>query len=183
MVNKLIVISGCSGGGKSTLLSELKINGFTVFEEVGRALVKEQMDLNSSITPWQNPQPFCELLIHRSIDVFHQAKNINSAKDNVIFFDRCFLEGVNYFQILNLNKYDHFIDELRYYSTIFMTPPWKKIYLQDEERKHSFEDGLKEYEQLLKFYPRSGYKILVIPKFSVKERIQFVLNAIKKIAS
>ncbi|WP_410012764.1 AAA family ATPase [Sodalis sp. C49] len=35
-MNRLIVISGCSGGGKSTLLAELKRRGYTVVEEPGR---------------------------------------------------------------------------------------------------------------------------------------------------
>jgi predicted ATPase len=34
----LVVISGCSGGGKSTLLSELRNQGYSVIEEVGRNL-------------------------------------------------------------------------------------------------------------------------------------------------
>ena len=42
-MNKLIVISGCSSGGKSTLLEELKNNGYAVIPEVGREIVKEQL--------------------------------------------------------------------------------------------------------------------------------------------
>ena len=38
-----VVISGCSGGGKSTLLAELGARGYAVFEEPGRAIVKEQL--------------------------------------------------------------------------------------------------------------------------------------------
>jgi len=46
---KLIAISGCSGGGKSTLLAELKNNGYTVFPEVGREVVKEQLKIKGDI--------------------------------------------------------------------------------------------------------------------------------------
>ncbi|MBN9230927.1 MAG: AAA family ATPase, partial [Legionella sp.] len=102
-MNKLVIISGCSGGGKSTLLSELKGQGYSVIEEVGRTLVKEQIEKNSGITPWQNPELFCELLIHKSIDAFHQAKIIQSAQKDVIFFDRCILEGINYFKNLGID--------------------------------------------------------------------------------
>ncbi len=37
-----VVLSGCSGGGKSTLLAELGRRGFRTFAEPGRQIVKEQ---------------------------------------------------------------------------------------------------------------------------------------------
>jgi predicted ATPase len=175
-MNKLIVISGCSGGGKSTILSELSNQGYTVIEEVGRKLVKKQLAENSTTTPWMNPQDFCKLLIKQSIEEYSHAKKINIAKNNIIFFDRSFLEGISYFQSLKIHEYDHFIDELRYYPIIFITPPWEEIYTQDNERKHSFKDGVKEYNQLLNFYPKQGYKIIEIPKINVKERVKFIIS-------
>lgn len=175
-MNKLVVISGCSGGGKSTLLSELGDQGYATIGEVGRQLVKEQLAANSGITPWEKPELFCELLIIKSIEAYHQAKKMKAAKDKVIFLDRSFLEGINYYQSVEIHKYDHFIDELRFYSTVFMAPPWKEIYVQDDARRHSFDDGVKEYNQLLKFYPQCGYHIVEIPKTSVKERVKFILS-------
>jgi predicted ATPase len=180
-INKLVVISGCSGGGKSTLLSELGSNGYTVVAEVGREIVKEQLAVNGNITPWQNHKEFCEMLIARSIKAYKQAKETAIAKEHVIFFDRSFLEGVSYYQSLQIqdaNKYDHYIEELRYYPTIFMAPPWKDIFRQDEERKQSFEDAVDEYRRLLKAYPEYGYRIIELPKASVKERVQFLLSSI-----
>lgn len=38
-----IVLSGCSGGGKSSLLTELGRRGHTVVPEAGRQVVREQM--------------------------------------------------------------------------------------------------------------------------------------------
>jgi predicted ATPase len=175
------VISGCSGGGKSSLISELSNHGYSTIPEVGREIVKEQLELNSDITPWQNPKRFCEKLIGKSVLSYHLAEKITTAKDQVIFFDRCFLEGISYYHSLkteNATKYDHFLQELRYYSKIFMTPPWKEIYCQDEERKHSFEEAVEEYERLLKTYPQYGYQVIEIPKVSVRERFQFVISII-----
>lgn len=37
-----VVISGCSGGGKSTLLAELSRRGHTVVEEPGMRIVTEE---------------------------------------------------------------------------------------------------------------------------------------------
>lgn len=182
-MNRLIVISGCSSGGKSSLLSELNHQGYSVIPEVGREIVKEQLALKSNITPWQNPTLFCEMLIERSIAAFHRAEAMRDAKGQVVFLDRSFLEGISGYQTLpveNPNKYNHIIEELRYDSTVFMAPPWKEIYSQDEERQHSFEDAVNEYERLMKFYPQSGYCIIELPKISVKGRAQFVFSSILK---
>ncbi|MBV8801673.1 MAG: AAA family ATPase [Gammaproteobacteria bacterium] len=180
-MNKLIVISGCSGGGKSSLLSALSDHGYYTIPEVGRQIVKEQLEVNGSITPWDNPTEFCEMIITRSVAVYHQVQSIKNPKKNLVFFDRSFLDGVSYYQtlkILDSRKYDHFIDELRYYPTIFMTPPWPEIFCNDDERKHSFEDAVIEYSRLLGFYASCGYKILEIPKISIKKRLQFVISNI-----
>ncbi|MCL2892590.1 AAA family ATPase [Brenneria tiliae] len=41
-MNHFVIISGCSGGGKSTLLTELKRRGHAVVEEPGRRIIQEE---------------------------------------------------------------------------------------------------------------------------------------------
>jgi predicted ATPase len=144
--NKLVVISGCSGAGKSTLISELKNSDYSVISEIGREVVKEQLEINGNMTPWQNPKAFCEIAIERSIIAY---------------------------------KYDNLIHDLRFYPTVLMTPPWKEIFSKDDERKHSFEDAVKEYERLLVFYIQYGYRIIEISKVSAKERSEFVISNLR----
>lgn len=177
--NRLIVISGCSGGGKSTLLEELNDDGYTVMPEVGRELVKEQFALNSNALPWKEPIRFCELLVEKSIERYYEASHYESVKDDVIFFDRCFLEGVSYLQTINIHKYDHIVSELRYYPAIFMTPPWQDIFCEDAERKTPFKKAVEEYDRLLEYYVKYGYELVILPKVSIKERVQFIIDKIK----
>ena len=47
-MNRLVAISGCSAGGKSTLLTELNMNGYTVVPDVGREIVKEQSKIKTN---------------------------------------------------------------------------------------------------------------------------------------
>jgi hypothetical protein len=44
--DRLVVVSGCSGGGKSTLLVEMMRRGYQVYPEPGRQIVKEQLHLD-----------------------------------------------------------------------------------------------------------------------------------------
>lgn len=176
---RLIVISGCSGGGRSTLLAELANNGYTVMPEVGRELVKEQLALNSNILPWKEPVHFCELLVEKSIRGYHDAIQYGAVKDDVIFFDRCFLEGISYFQTLAIHKYDHIVSELKYDPVIFMTPPWEEIFCEDAERKSSFKNAVDEYERLLEYYIKYGYELVILPKVNVEGRYQFIVDNIQ----
>jgi predicted ATPase len=179
--NKLVVISGCSGGGKSTLLTALTSNGYSTIPEIGREIVKEQLAINGEITPWQDETAFCEMMIERSVVAYHNSRKLINAKAHVIFFDRSFLEGISYYQTLkkaDANKYDYIIHDLRYHSIILVTPPWREIYCQDDERKHSYEDAVQEHERLLLFYAKYGYQVTQIPKVSVPIRVKFVLSAI-----
>ena len=48
-----VVISGCSGGGKSSILAELGRRGYHVIPEAGRQIVREQLFIGSDGLPWQ----------------------------------------------------------------------------------------------------------------------------------
>ena len=59
-VNRFVVISGCSGGGKSTLLIELGQRGYATVQEPGRRIVKEEMLGAGLALPWVNEIAFAQ---------------------------------------------------------------------------------------------------------------------------
>lgn len=179
--NKLIIISGCSGGGKSTLITELNKMGYAVVHEAARKILREQLAINENRTPYQNPSAFCRLLIDRTIEDFYQAKSMANVLEKLIFFDRSYLEGVRYYKTLNTintNKYDYLINDLRYFDTVYMAPPWEEIFCQDEERQHSFKKSVDDYQKIVSFYLKCGYKTIELPKVDVSSRVQFMLSSI-----
>ena len=50
-MQNFVTISGCSGGGKSTLLSELRRRGFA-FDEPGRRIVADELKRCGRALPW-----------------------------------------------------------------------------------------------------------------------------------
>lgn len=52
MHDRLVVISGCSGGGKSSLLAELKARGHRVVEEAGRRIIAAETAAGGTALPW-----------------------------------------------------------------------------------------------------------------------------------
>jgi len=70
MTSQLFVITGSSGGGKSTLLEELARRGYSVVPEAGRQLVREQQSIGGVET---GSDLFGQLLFSRSMYLYNQA--------------------------------------------------------------------------------------------------------------
>ena len=64
----------------------------------------------------------------------------------------------------------------RYHQRVFLAPPWPEIYVQDAERRHGLESAISEYSRLLEVYPSLGYDVSILPKASVAQRADFVLD-------
>lgn len=166
-----VVISGCSGGGKSTLLSELVRRGYPIVLEPGRQIVKEQYAIDGDALPWTNLQKFLDLVLSRYIYQF----NSQERPDQFIFFDRGIIDAVQ-LSCLQPKYFQNAANNFRYNRLVFLVPPWKEIFANDAERKHDFESAVKEFEELLIKYKNFGYETVLIPKTSVKERVDFILG-------
>jgi predicted ATPase len=57
-MENFVTISGCSGGGKSTVLAELQQRGFATIEEPGRRIVAEEIKRDGRALPWIDPVAF-----------------------------------------------------------------------------------------------------------------------------
>ena len=169
--NNFVIISGCSGGGKSTLLSELASRGYSVVLEPGRQIVKEQTVINGNALPWINLEKFLDLALSRYLFQFNSQKE----QQQLVFFDRGIIDSVQ----LDTPQPEYFQNaakNFRYNRLVFLVPPWEEVFTGDTERKHSFESAKKEFDELLIKYKNFGYETVHIPKVSVKERADFILE-------
>ena len=163
------VISGCSGGGKSTLIDLLSDKGYPIHPEPGRLIVKSETQKQSDGLPWVNLKKFLSLALELNIKNFKK-----SDPNQLTFFDRCIIDTIVDFtrdadSVQAAQQY-------RYSQKVFLVPPWKEIYIQDSERQHSFDSALEEYDRLLVNYKKLGYETVIIPKSDPKSRVKFVLN-------
>jgi predicted ATPase len=170
-----IVISGCSGGGKSTLIDELSSRGFHTLAEAGRTIVRWELETNGQALPWIDPPLFAKKLATLAIDLFDTAVEL----EDLVFFDRCAIEPLVYSQMQGIelpDKVRHRANGCRYDDPIFMVPPWEEIFAVDTERRHTFREAVVEYDALLKTFSEFGYKVCVIPKMAVENRIEYILG-------
>src|SRR6202789_198261 len=100
---QFIVLSGCSGGGKWSLLAELGRRGYAIYEEPGRQVVKEQLLIGGDALPWENLDLFLELTISRSIHHLIEAARSNT----IAFFDRGIIDQVNGYPARGLEVPQH----------------------------------------------------------------------------
>jgi predicted ATPase len=175
-VDRFVIISGCSGGGKSTLLAELHRRGHAVVEEPGRRIVREEVKLNGLAVPWVDAAAFLRRVIEMALVDWESV----TALEGWVFFDRGLIDAAAGLQHLTG---DQMLDVLgqsyRYHRRVFLTPPWPEIYVVDPERRHGLDAALAEYSHLLEVYPSLGYEVVVLPKVGVLERADFVEDALK----
>jgi predicted ATPase len=169
------VISGCSGGGKSTLLAELGRRGQVIVEEPGRRIVKEELLADGKALPWVNAAAFARRAI--ALALADRIAVRNSA--GWVFFDRGLIDAAAALQQLTGQPTLSALGGLhRYHRQVFLAPPWREIYRPDAERRHGFDTAVTEYTRLLEVYPLLGYEVAILPNVVVSERADFVLNAL-----
>jgi predicted ATPase len=181
-MNRLVIISGCSGGGKSTLLAELHRRGYPVVDEPGRRIVKEELDRGGTALPWIDAAAFARRAI--AMALADQAAVAAAATQSWVFFDRSLIDaaaalehvtGEPVLKTLGEGEQQH-----RYHQRVFLTPPWPEIYETDPERRHGLDDARAEYERLLAVYPSLGYEVVLLPTVSVVERADFVIATLER---
>ncbi len=174
-MNRFVIISGCSGGGKSALIAELSRRGYAIVEEPGRRIVRQEIDGGGSALPWLDMAAFLRRVVATSI-----ADRLSAPTGpGWVFFDRGLIDAAAGLESLTGESVlASLSQEQRYHRQVFLTPPWPEIYVTDPERRHGFDAAVAEYVRLREVYPSLGYKISILPKLGVAERADFVLNAL-----
>ncbi|MEE4349705.1 MAG: AAA family ATPase [Pacificimonas sp.] len=170
---KPVVISGCSGGGKSTLIAELARRGYRTSAEIGRAVVAA-----GEADPAANPGYFAALVAAREIKRALDEENLG---EGPTFFDRSLIDQIA-FAARTGSALPGELGAVApgdfYHQTVFFTPPWPEIFVQDTERRHDLAEAMAEYVDLHRIYPRFGYRVIDIPRGDVKARASFVLETL-----
>lgn len=178
MSKDFYVITGGPGGGKTTLIDQLKFKGYTCVEEGARQIIQQQMRIGGEALPWANIQLYKELLLTHARNSYEQALK---SRDRVTFFDRGILDLVAYDRRTKTESSSSLlsaIEEMLYNNIVFITPPWEAIFCTDNERKQTYEEAIEVYNGLVAVYEEYGCRLVELPKVGVAERMQFVLNHI-----
>lgn len=182
MAPKKIVITGAPGTGKTVLINALEEMGFVCYHEVIRTLTAAARQAGTKKEQKSNPLVFVDdplqfnlILLKGRLGHFLEANKLEETK---CFFDRGIPDVLAYMDYFkqDYNTYFERVCEENLYDQIFILPPWREIYVRDNERLETFEEAEALHGHLLQTYERFGYTLKIVPPDSIKERVAFIIE-------
>lgn len=167
MVKGLFAISGCSGGGKSSLLSLLAARGYGTVKEPGLRLIRA-----GGPKPWEDMRGFLEAaarLARKDLDHVAGARG-------AVFFDRGLIDALSGLAHLGDKAAKRELPAaIGRFRAVFFAPPWREIFEQNEFRPHDFESAELESKRLLADLRAHGCNPIELPRFRPDLRCEYVL--------
>ncbi|HVJ02890.1 MAG TPA: AAA family ATPase [Sphingomonas sp.] len=174
-MNRFVVVSGCSGGGKSTLIEALAARGFATVSEPGRRIVQEELQGDGAALPWVDPAAFAR----RAVAMASEDLVAAAAQPGWVFFDRGLVDAAVALEHAGGIPLATTLGARRcYHGHVFLTPPWPELFESDGERRHGFDAAKAEYARLAAAYPALGYLVHLLPQVDVTARAEWLLTVL-----
>lgn len=170
------VITGASGGGKSTLIAALAARGLATQPEIGREIVREQVACGGTALPWADRRAFCDLLFQRSLAAY----DAWAGHPGPVFFDRSFAEALGYEALIGQLPTAAAWAAARarpFAQPVFLCPLWPEIFVPDAERRHDIAFAQADLAATLDAYRALGCRLVEVPRAPLEDRVAFVLGA------
>ena len=176
MRERFFVLTGGPGSGKTTLADALRKQSVACVPEAGRRIIQTQREIGGRGLPWLDPAHYAEIEFGAGLVAFCEAD-----AGLLTIFDRGILDPIGFLTVSKLVVPRHMHEAARTYRynrKVFIAPPWKEIYTQDEEREQSFELARATHDAMARVYEEAGYDLVRLPEDSVEARVAFVLATI-----
>ncbi|MFE1167919.1 AAA family ATPase [Nocardiopsis sp. NPDC058789] len=174
-MDHLVVVTGGPGSGKTTLIDHLAGLGHRRTVEAGRAIIRDQREIDGPGLAWRDDTLFAELMLAWEMRSHREA----AGHDGLVLCDRGVPDLVGYHRLRGLPVPDHLWEatrRFRYRRTVFVAPPWPEIFSGDAERHQSSEEAERTFEAMCAAYPDCGYELVTLPRVPVVDRARFLLD-------
>lgn len=172
-MDRFFVVTGGPGSGKTSLIDALAAGGIRTMPEAGRAIIRDQVAIGGNALPWGNRSAFAEQMLGWEMRSWRGG--VEGA--DVVLFDRGVPDILGYLRLNDIPAPAHILraaDLFRYNPCVFIAPPWRDIYAQDDERTQSWAEAVATCRVLAETYAELGYGLVELPCTSVEQRVAFV---------
>ncbi|MEM7566429.1 MAG: AAA family ATPase [Pseudomonadota bacterium] len=167
-----VVLSGCSGAGKSSLLAEMASRGWSVAPEAGRRVLEE------GPRPWEDAPGFVRAATTLA------AADYDAARPGVTVFDRGLVDLLAYLPFKGEPIPDDLADmakRRRYADTVFWAEPWPAVFADDGSRGKTISDAAAEANALADVYDGLGYRRITLPQLSIAARADWLETRLRRL--
>ena len=170
------MVTGGPSAGKTSVLEELERRGYRVQYEAARIYIDEQMALGKTIEEIRKEEaPFQRKILEMKIE----AEKLLPA-DEIIFFDRGIPDSIAYYELAGLSPSDPFL------LKAVKESHYRKVFLPDllpMEHDYARTDADKAgliHQLLEKYYTDEGYSVIRVPKMTIEERADVIVENLYK---
>lgn len=155
-------------------MKALEDRGFATVQEPGRRIVSEELANQGKALPWVDMKAFAE----RAVEMAKSDLQVAQHMDGLVFFDRGLIDAAVAMADCGGQRIEETLGEAQaYWSQVFVVPPWRELFANDAERRHSFEAAVEEHRRIKGALDTLGYVSVELPKVPVQERVDIVLKA------
>ena len=137
-------------------------------------MIQAQLKTGGNVLPWTDPEAFAQRKFEYEMRSWYVPDG-----NQPCFFDRGLPDIAGYLNLMALpvpEQLNNAITTFRYATMVFIAPPWKAIFVQDDERKQSFDEAVRTYHVMVDVYQQLGYVLVELPCMSIDERVSFVID-------
>ncbi|HET6558918.1 MAG TPA: AAA family ATPase [Prolixibacteraceae bacterium] len=171
------IITGGPGFGKSALIEELRSRGYLCCNEFARDLIRQQLATNGELLPWKDAKGFQQEILRLRLAFF------DSVPEGVTAFaDRGIPDQLAFARYRGFTPSPDLAEQAsryRYASTVWVTPPWPEIYVNDPIRQETFEEAILIHQAVMKTFSALDYQMIELPLVAVKERADFICQTLQ----
>lgn len=170
-----VLMTGCSGAGKSSLIGELAKRGVTVAREPGVRVIRLEARTGGSGVPWDDALRFAKLCLKMA------TADWEAARAGLTLFDRGVFDAALHLESLGqADAARDYLTRFPYDTEVFVAAPWQALFNNDTERRHSFEAAVAEYDSIRAGLTRLGYKAVEVPQVPLAERANWLEDRLIK---
>ena len=170
-----VIITGGPGTGKTSLINELKKNGYNCSDEIVRKITLSKRKEGFNQYFLSNPLEFSINLFNKRLKQYKKQYRTKS-----IIYDRGPIDVLAYLEFKSIKVPKDLLlkSNIIKYKYSFILDPWHEIYQNDDIRYETYEECKEIHLNLKKKYNDFGIKLITVPKESVIERYKFVKSFI-----